>query len=580
MRNLHIIIFLSIFILSCNQNQSSKSENKYSGGIIKKYIEADVCVYAASAAGVLAATAVAREGYSVIIIEPTHTIGGLLASGFRMQQDVPDPQHLGGLTRDFYDKDVTLHIGIYAPTLRHYQGAGEDNVAMLQEYIDKYADLITVVTSHRLASVDVKNDIISDAIFEYAPADENGVPAPQRTSDNLMKVKAKMFIDASYEGDLMAYSGVSYRISRESREDYGESLAGVIVSRKFPGVDPYKVKGDQNSGLLSPIFSDPIGDEGDSSRFFMSWNFKMAWEVNPTEQYPGIPIGPPEKKDKDVYELLKRYEEAGYTTNWPNSNFNRNELMTGAIPGMQTEYPDGNWETRSRIWQSFIDHVKTLTDFSGKDVRLLSNYRKETNGWPFLYMRGGRRMIGEYVMTQQDIQLQTEVPTPVGMGFYKVDIYPPRLAVIDDILVQEGDVFELISPGPYQIPYEAIIPKRGEIQNLLVPMMMSASHVAYSSIRMEGTYMVMGESSGIAAALAIQSGSTVQDINREELTYRLKAYGQKLEWNGTGFYTKGLWRSNIFGAGEKVTGRWETHPEEYIKYPVKKLWKTKEYNYE
>jgi hypothetical protein len=576
MKNLFNIFIVVVFFAACIPNQQSKLDNKTNDdGFIKKSIEVDVCVYAASASGVLAAAAAAREGFSVIIIEPTHTIGGLLASGFRMQQDVPDPQHLGGLTRDFYDKDVALHVGIHAPTLRHYQGAGEDNVAMLQEYIEEYADLITVITNHRLASVNTKNDIITDAIFEYAPSDEKGVPAPQRASDNLTNVKAKMFIDASYEGDLMAYSGVSYRVSRESQDDYDESLAGVVVSREFPGVDPFKVKGDPNSGLLSPIFPDPIGEEGDSSRFFMSWNFKMAWEVNPTEKYPGIPIGPPENKNEDVYELLRRYEDAGYTTTWPHSNFNRNQLMTGAIPGMQTDYPDGDWATRSKIWQGFIDHVKTLTDFSGEDVRLLSGYRKETSGWPFLYMRGGRRMIGEYVMTQQDVQLQTDVPTPIGMGYYKIDIYPCRLAVNDEgILVQEGDVYTLASPGPYQIPYGAIIPKKGEIKNLLVPMMMSATHIAYSSIRMEGTYMVMGESAGIAAALAIKSNKAVQDIDREQLTSYMKKYGQELEWDGTGFYTKGLWRSNIYNLNPgKENGRWVTNQEEYKRYPVTTLWK-------
>src|SRR5690606_35889524 len=194
---------------------------------------------------------------------------------------------------------------------------------------------------------------------------------------------------------------------------------------------------------------------------------------------------------------------------------------------------------RSKIWQGFIDHVRTMTDFSGKEVRLLSDYRNKTGGWPYLYMRGGRRMVGEYVMTQQDLQLQTDIPTPIGMGYYKVDIYPTRLAVNDEgVLVQEGDVFTMVSPGPYQIPYGAIIPKRDEITNLLVPMMMSASHVAYASIRMEGTYMVMGESAGIAAALAIRSEKALQDIDRDKLTAQLLANGQELEWDGTGFYTE------------------------------------------
>ncbi len=569
------VLFLLAFFVSCNSHNVTKQNfEDIKNGVLKKTIEADVCVYSASASGVLAAKAAAREGYSVVIVEPTYTIGGLLASGFRMQQDVPDPQHLGGITRDFYEKDIALHVGIHAKTLRHYQGAGEDNIAFLQEYIDEYADLITVITNHRVHSVKTDKGFIKSAVFEFAPADENGVPTPERATNNLTSVKAKIFIDASYEGDLMAYSGVSYRISRESRSDYNESLAGVIVSREFPGVDPYKEKGNPASGLLSPVRPDPIGEEGDSSRFFMGWNFKLAWETNPTAEYPGIPISPPKDKDEDVYELLSRYDEAGYVTTWPDANFDRNQLMTGAIPGMQTEYPDGDWATRSKIWQLFIEHIKTLTDFTGKDVRLLSDYRNETNGWPFLYMRGGRRMIGEYVMTQQDIQLQTDVPTPIGMGYYKIDIYPCRLAVNEEgTLVQEGDVFTLASPGPYQIPYGALIPKKSEVKNLIVPMMMSATHVAYSSIRMEGTYMVMGESAGIAAALAIKTNKAVQDIDRNELTSMLKAHGQELEWDGTGFYTKGLWRSNIFGTPRKENLRWESHPEEYSKYPIEKLWK-------
>src|SRR5690606_2052370 len=565
----NVIIFLWLTFLSTAVAQ------EFSENDIKTTLDVDACVYAASPAGIMAAVAIAREGYSVALIEPEYTIGGLLACGFRMQQDVPDPQHLGGRTRDVNDKDVALHVGIFAPTLRHYQGAGDDNVRMLQEYIDEYGDLITVITSHRLVTAETKGKKIRGAVFEYAVADANGVPPPTRTTNNLLRVNARIFVDASYEGDLMAYSGVSYRVGRESRDEYGESMAGVIVSREFPGVDPYKVKGDPSSGLLSPIFPDPIGEEGDASRFFMSWNFKLAWETKPTEEYPGIPITPPENKDEDVYELLRRSTEAGYPTRWPDSNFDRRQLMTGAIPGMQTDYPDGDWATRSKIWQAFIDHVKTLTDFSGKEVRLLSDYRNETNGWPYLYMRGGRRMVGEYVMTQQDIQLQTDVPTPIGMGYYKVDIYPTRLGVDEgNTLVQEGDVFTLASPGPYQIPYGAIIPKKDEITNLLVPMMMSATHIAYSTIRMEGTYMVMGESAGIAAALALKSGKAVQDIARDPLTKMLKNYGQELEWDGTAFYTKSLWRSNIYGGeGKPIGGRWETHPEEYSKDPVSELWK-------
>lgn len=536
-------------------------------GVIKTKYDVDACVYGASGAGITAAIAMAREGFSVVIVEPTHKIGGLLGAGFRMQQDVPYPDHLGGLTSVFYWKDVAM------PKPRHRQGASVHNIRTLHQMINEYPDLIRVITDHRLVKTEVSNGKISAAVFEFAPPDHDGVPIPYRKSNNLTEIRSRMFIDASYEGDLMAYSGVSYRVGKESRQEYDESLAGVVISKKFPGVDPYKEKGNPESGLLSCIHPDPLGKEGDSSRFFMAYNFKLAWEANPTKEFPGIPVTPPVKKNEDIYELLRRYTAAGYETTWPYENLSRGQLMTGAVPGMQTDYPDGDWVTRSRVWQGFIDHIRTLTDFTGKEFRLLSGNNEDTNGWPsYLYIRGGRRMVGEYVMTQKDLQLQTDIPTPICMHYYMVDIYPNRMGVLDDgTLVTEGNVWEYVCPGPYQIPYGAIIPKKSEIQNLLVPLCMSASHIAYSSIRMESTYMTMGESAGIAGALALKSGKAVQDINRAELTQALKKYGQILEWNGKGYR---YWRYSLIDNERKdFVPRWQTHPEEYQKRPIKVLWK-------
>lgn len=559
MKNLILLYFL-VFTVGKAFSSGKSVENT-----ITTRIEADVCVYGASGSGIAAAVAAAREGYSVVIVEPCHKIGGLLGSGFRMQQDVPYADHLGGLTGAFYATDIAQ------PQPRHNQGAGKYNINALQAMTEGYKNRIKVITDHRLASVKKSNGRIKETVFEFAPPGENGVPVPYRISENLVHVESTIFIDASYEGDLMAYSGVPYRVGKESKQEYGESLAGTVLSKKFPGVDPYKEKGNPNSGLLSCIAPDPLGKEGDASRFFMAYNFKLAWENNPTPEYPGILITPPEKKDPDVYELLKRYVDAGYPFTWPHENFSRGELMTGTLPGMQIDYPDGDWPTRSKVWQGFIDHVRTLTDFSGKEVRLVSDCNEDTDGWPFLYIRGGRRMVGEYVMTQQDLQLQTDPPTPVGLGYYKVDIYPNRLVVLEDgTLAHEGNLWEHVSPGPYQIPYGAIIPKKNDCKNLLVPLCMSASHIAYSSIRMEATYMVMGESAGIAAALAIRDNKAVQDINRSDLTAMLKKYGQKLEWDGKGYRA---WRFNIFGAPVKEKARWDTHPGEYRKKPVETLWK-------
>ena len=537
-------------------------------GVIKSKIETDICVYGASGAGIAAATAAAREGFSVVIIEPASKIGGLLGSGFRMQQDVPYADHLGGLTGEFYKRDIEY------PKLRHKQGAGIYNIKSLNEMMDKYNDLIQIVTEHRLAFVKMSNKKIKEAVFEYAPSGKNGIPAPYRLSENLFSVKSNIFIDASYEGDLMAYSKIPYRVGKESKDMYSESLAGTVVGTKFPGVDPYKEKGNPESGLLSCITPDPLGEIGDGSRFFMGYSFKLAWESNPVEEYPGILVTRPENKNEDLYELLRRYIDAGYQLTWPFENYNRRELMTGALPGGHLDYPDGDWATRAKVWGEMIDHVKTLTDFSGVEVRLLSGINDDTDGWPFLYIRGGRRMLGEYIMTQKDLQLQTDPETPIGMGYYQVDVYPNRLVVLDDgTLAHEGNLWVHVSPGPYKIPYGAIVPQKGDCKNLLVPLCMSASHIAYASIRMEATYMVMGESAGIAAAQAIEEKKAVQDIDRYKFTESLKKYGQILEWDGKGYRH---WRYNIFNKPDTDNvhrGRWETHSEEYQVYPVNTLWK-------
>ena len=175
-------------------------------------------------------------------------------------------------------------------------------------------------------------------------------------------------------------------------------------------------------------------------------------------------------------------------------------------------------------------------------------------------------------MTQKDLALQTDVATPIGLHYYMVDIYPNRIGVLPDgTLVTEGNVWERVCPGPYQIPYGAIIPKKTEVTNLLVPLCMSASHIAYSSIRMESAYMTMGEAAGIAAAIALRSGKAVQDIDRNALTKDLKKYGQLLEWDGKGYRA---WRYNFLDNKLRDFGaRWETHPEEYKKHPIKTLWK-------
>ncbi|MBV6655453.1 MAG: FAD-dependent oxidoreductase, partial [Mameliella sp.] len=247
-------LLISFFVfISFWQNELLAQKQE---GVFLTTYKADVCVYGATGSGIIAAIAAARAGKSVIVIEPCHEIGGLLKSGFRMQQDTPFGDHLGSLTKVFYTKDLMQ------PKPRHKQGAGHYNVKSLYEMIAPYKERIKIIKDHRVSDVKMSGKKIVAATFEYAPLGKYGVPLAARASDNLTIVTSDVYIDSSYEGDLMAKTGVSYRIGKEGVSEYNESMAGVTLGKKFPGVDPYKIEGDPSSGLLSCISPEPLGEIG------------------------------------------------------------------------------------------------------------------------------------------------------------------------------------------------------------------------------------------------------------------------------------------------------------------------------
>jgi len=248
------------------------------------------------------------------------------------------------------------------------------------------------------------------------------------------------------------------------------------------------------------------------------------------------------------------------------ANYDRDQMISTGIPGRQSDYPDADWPERAKIWREWIDHVKIMHKITGSTKRLPTGWYPDTGDIPhFLYVRLARRMIGEHVMSQHDLMLQTDVENPIGLGYYMVDIYPCRLiATADGKVASEGETSILISPGPYQIPYESIVPKKQKCDNLLVPVCMSASHVALASIRMEPTYMIMGEAAGIAAARSLDEKAAVQEIDQKGYRKALLEAGMVLEWDGTGFET------------EKVYGKppyWVTNPDEYSRKPYASLYK-------
>ena len=532
-----------------------------------KELSADIVVYGATSAGVPAAVAAAREGRTVIVIEPGRWLGGLPGAGFRIIEDVPFYATLGGLALSLCKVDVARGgdpLGWHARANRRW----------FAEQLAPYGDRVRIVYEHRVRRVVKNGSRITTLVIEKAPPDSLGVPAERALSEELLKVSGKQFIDASYEGDVMALAGVSYRVGRESAAEYGETLAGVRGVMKFPGVSPYRKEGDPASGLLPFISKEPLGERGSASRYVQGMNFKFAWWKKPTPDKPGKPMATPDTEDPlyvPSMELLRRIQAARLPITWPHYNDERKEVCTGTIPGLQADYPDGDWATRAHIWREHIEHLKRLTAFTDKDVRMHPDENADTGGWPpQLYLRCTRRMVGCYVMTQKDISLQTDLPDSIGLGFYAVDLHPARLLVLDDgTLASEGQMLILFSPGPFRLPYRFITPKKEECDNLLVPVCFSATHLAHGAIRLEAQYMILGESAGVAAAQALAENSAVQDLDVPRLQARLAALGQKLQWEGKGY---GKWRTCV---GKKyasyVEYRWLTHPEEYPNYLPKDL---------
>jgi hypothetical protein len=421
---------------------------------------------------------------------------------------------------------------------------------------------IRFFTEHRL---DTKDDVVKDGSriqmiqVNHAPIMDEGVPPAEPQRRKAISIKAKMFIDASYEGDLMAFSGVNYTTGREAQSQYDESLGGQRGLTYFD-IDPYVVPGDPTSGVLPMITTEPY-KPGEASKYMIAYNFRPRWVDQGT---PVKPLG--REVDRKRYALviraLEQHGADGHHVKWPSGNYARKSMISSAPPGRQADYPDGDWPTRSAVWRDWIDHYKTMNLLVGlNSAQLQSGEYPDNNDFPDqLYIRMGRRMVGQYVVTQKDLMHQTNnITDSIGLAYYAVDIYPPRLIAHERKVASEGAIFMRVSPGPYQIPYRALTPKKGQCDNLLVPVCMSASHVAMSSIRMESSYVVMGEAAGIAASHAVKSKKNVHEVDVAAIRADMKKAGVITEWDGTGYGPKARksWPDRAI--------YWLTNPEAYKK---------------
>lgn len=509
MIRIYWLLILVFFLSSCNK---------------KNKVEVDVCVYGGTSAGVVAAYSAKKMGKTVILIEPGKYIGGMTTGGLGAT-DIGNKYAVTGLSRLFYRR-VGEHYGKFEQWMFPPSVATK----VMNRFVED--GNVDVIYNRRLVDVLKNGKEIQSIILE----DSNN---PQR--EHLIEVQAKQFIDCTYEGDLMAKSGVSYTLGREDNDVYGETLNGVQMSyfHQFPdNIDPYTIEGDSTSGYCWGINNNKLEETGSGDKLIQAYNFRLCLTDNPDNKRD---FEKPENYNPDMYELLARairkmdcniHKYLLIPGGMPERKFdvnNRGPLSTDMI-GMNYDYPDGSYETRKKIWDAHVEYTKGLMYFLSHDERVPLELREKVGryGWAKdefvdndnfptqLYVREARRMIGEYVMTQKNCQGKEVVDDAIGLAAYTMDSHNCQRIVVNGMVKNEGDV-EVGGFPPYPISYRSIVPKKSECTNLLVPVCLSASHIAYGSIRMEPVFMVLGQSAGIASVLAISGNKAIQDVNVKKL---------------------------------------------------------------
>ena len=514
----------------------------------------DLVVYGGTSAGVVAAVQAARMGKSVVLIEPGQHLGGLTSGGLGAT-DIGNKDAIGGISRDFYRRVATHYARDDAWNWQgrasyqsKRQAGGEDTMWTFEPHVAEA----------------ILNDFLAEAevpirFGERLDLDRGVVKDGDRIASIRMEggrvYQGSVFLDCTYEGDLMAKAGVSYHVGREANARYGETLNGVQIGHKGhqfrAPVDPYVEPGNPASGLLPGVQAGGPGTQGEGDRRVQAYNYRICLTDVPENQ---LPLPKPEGYDPLRHELLLRYIQAGVwdalnsNTPMPNrkTDINNNGAVSSDNIGRNYAYPDGDYATRAKIVADHVKYHQGMLWFLANDPRVPEKIRadvgrwgpckdefRDLGGWPHqLYVREARRMISAYVMTQDDCQGRGQVDDPVGLAAYTMDSHNVQRYVDEDGKARnEGDV-QVGGFPPYPIAYRSIVPKESECANLLVPVCLSASHIAFGSIRMEPVFMVLGQSAATAACLAIDAGASVQEVDPSALQDRLRADGQVLAWTG------------------------------------------------
>jgi hypothetical protein len=521
----------------------------------------DIVIYGCTSAGVTAAVQAQRMGKSVMMTCPEKHLGGLTAGGLGWT-DSGDKTVVGGLSREFYHRVWQYYQNDGAWTWQKHEQYG--NKGQGTEAEDKTGRTMWIFEPHVAESVFVawmREGHIPLAMGEYLDRKSGVVVEGGRIVSirmlNGSVYRGKMFIDATYEGDLMAAAGVSYHVGREAMSTYEEQWngiqTGVLHHRHHFGavkepISPYVKPGEPGSGVLPKISTESPGKYGQADNKIQAYCFRMCLTKVPENR---VAFPKPAGYDPKQYELLLRIFQAGWREtfdkfdpipNWKTDTNNHGPFSTDNI-GMNYDYPDASYERRREIIAEHERYQKGLMYFIANDPRVPEDVRTEMakwglakdefsdNGnWPHqIYVREARRMVGSHVMTENELLKKRPTPQPVGMGSYGMDSHNIQRYITPEGYVQnEGDI-GVSTKGAYQISYGSLIPKKGEVQNLAVPVCVSSSHIAYGSIRMEPVFMILGQSAATAAAMAIDGKVSLQDLPYEKLRARLVADGQVLE---------------------------------------------------
>ncbi|MEK3686852.1 FAD-dependent oxidoreductase [Paenibacillus sp. FSL R10-2736] len=479
----------------------------------------DIVIYGGTAAGITAAVQAANMGKTVVVIEQGQRIGGLTSGGLG-DTDVGMKQAVGGLALEFYRRIA-----------RKYNQDGarwlfEPKVALkvLQDLVAEHP--IEVVCGDRLE--------LQGGVARQGTT----ITSIRMESGNIYR--GRMFIDATYEGDLMGKSGVSYTVGREPNSAYGETLNGIQPGDELnelpAGIDPYIIKGVPSSGLLPRVNATRGGGIGDGDNKLQAYNFRMCLTDNPGNR---LEIGKPEGYNEADYEILFRAIEQGQRSRFfklnrvtaEKTDSNNNSGISTDYNGMNHCYAEADYPAREAIWEAHRiyqqGYVWTLQNHPRvpEDIRAvykpwglpLDEFTDSGHWTPQLYIRESRRMIGDYVVTEHDVRLDNPVPDSIGMGSFAMDSHHTQNYVNEDGHVSTEGGFYVRLAAPYPISYRAVVPKRTECTNLIVPVCVSATHAAYGSIRMEPVFMILGQSAAAAAALALDADGIVQNVEVEKL---------------------------------------------------------------